>query len=76
MNTRKNKFLLTTAVLLAGMSLASAQSVRENAGGRMSAGGGAGGMNGAGGAREGAAEYGRSGGATCRIQVGRPTAKE
>ncbi|MHC2822510.1 hypothetical protein ACVMBY_006070 [Bradyrhizobium huanghuaihaiense] len=33
MNTGKNKFLLTTAVLLAGVSLASAQGMREGAGG-------------------------------------------
>ncbi|MGL3110066.1 peptidoglycan-binding protein [Bradyrhizobium sp. BR 1432] len=50
MNTRKNRFLLTTAVLLAGVSLASAQGMREGAGGGMSGGAAAG------------AESGRSGG--------------
>ncbi|MGY3548851.1 hypothetical protein ACVWZ4_004234 [Bradyrhizobium sp. USDA 4472] len=44
MNIGKNKFLLSTAVLLAGVSLASvqgsAQGMREGAGGGMSAGGG------------------------------------
>src|SRR5689334_22603443 len=54
MNTSKNRFLLTTAVLLAGVSLASAQGIREGGGSGMSAGGGAG---------AGAAEHGRSGGA-------------
>src|SRR5262245_57429610 len=46
-NARKSRFLLTTAVLLAGVSLASAQGMREGggggAGGGMGAGGGAGG---------------------------------
>lgn len=66
MTIGKNKFLLTTAVLLAGVSLASvqgsAQGMREGAGGGMSTGGGAGG--GAGGASGGAAEH--SSGATSR----------
>ncbi|MDA9408112.1 peptidoglycan-binding protein [Bradyrhizobium sp. CCBAU 45384] len=52
MNTTKSKFLLTTAVLLAGVSLASAQGMREGGSGGMSADREAGG---------GAAEHGRSG---------------
>ena len=56
MNTRKNRFLLTTAILLAGVSLASAQGMREGAGGS--------GISPGGGASGGAAEHGRSGGAT------------
>ncbi|MET3907969.1 hypothetical protein ABID59_002310 [Bradyrhizobium sp. S3.3.6] len=70
MTIGKNKFLLTTAVLLAGVSLASvqgsAQGMREGAGGGMSAGGGAGGSasGGAGGAAErpsGATSHGAGG---------------
>ena len=33
MNTTKSRFLLTTAVFLAGVSLAAAQGLREGAGG-------------------------------------------
>src|SRR5438874_224386 len=56
---RKSRFLLTTAVLLAGVGLASAQGMREGAGG---GGMGAGGGIGAGGGTGGAAERGKSGG--------------
>ncbi|MGY3080575.1 hypothetical protein ACVWZZ_006983 [Bradyrhizobium sp. LM6.10] len=62
MNTRKNKLLLTTAVLFAGVSLASAQGIREGTGGGMSAGGGGSGTSAGGAASEGAAEHGRSAG--------------
>src|SRR6476661_6034511 len=59
---RRNRFLLTTAALLAGVSLASAQGMHGGGGGGMGAGGmGAGGMSG-GGAAGGAAEHGASGG--------------
>jgi hypothetical protein len=67
MNTTKNRFLLTTAVLLAGVSLASAQGMRESGGAGMGAGGGAsgsGGMSAGGGAGGGAAEHSRPGGET------------
>ena len=45
-NTRKSRFLLTTAVLLAGVSVASAQGMREGGGGGTGASGGAGGGGG------------------------------
>jgi len=67
MNSTKNRFLLTTAVLLAGVSLASAQGMRESGGAGMSAGGGAsgsGGMSAGGGAGGSAAEHSRSSGET------------
>ena len=51
---RKSGFLLTTAMLLAGVGLASAQGMREGAGG--------GGMGPGGGTGGGAAEHGKSGG--------------
>ncbi|UWU77869.1 peptidoglycan-binding protein [Bradyrhizobium huanghuaihaiense] len=41
MNMRKSRFLLSTAVLLAGVSLAAAQGTREGSGGGMGAGSGA-----------------------------------
>lgn len=41
MNMRKSRFLLSTAVLLAGVSLAAAQGMREGSGGGMGAGSGA-----------------------------------
>ena len=50
MSMRKSRFLLSTAVLLAGVSLAAAQGMREGGGGGMGAGG--------------AAEHDKSGGGT------------
>jgi hypothetical protein len=60
MQRGKSRFLLTTAVLLAGVSLASAQGMREGGGGgSMGAGGGPGagaGTSAGGGARGGTVE--------------------